>query len=118
MKLHAYLTRSRHGIYYFRWPVPKVHRQAPSRTVRLSLGTRCSHEAGMLARRLTVCGRDLIEQLGAATMDHSILRAKVAAYFRAELAEGKRRRDRLGPVAPEEAYPSVVTALTVSLCCR
>lgn len=26
MKLFAYLSLSRHGIFYFRWPLPRTHR--------------------------------------------------------------------------------------------
>ncbi|WP_371419717.1 DUF6538 domain-containing protein [Ruegeria sp. THAF33] len=62
MKLYAYLSLSRHGIYYFRWPLPdtkpKPHTRPNTtrRTLRVSLRTRCPKEARTLARRIAACG--------------------------------------------------------------
>lgn len=56
MKLSAYLSLSRHGVYYVRWPHPPSgsrHRE----TVRISLCTRCPERAADLARHLASCGR-------------------------------------------------------------
>lgn len=40
MKLSAYLSPSRHGVYYFRWPIPECeHRKR--QTARISLRTKC-----------------------------------------------------------------------------
>ena len=36
MKLSAYLTLSRHGIFYFRWPLPRTDSHCRP-TVRISL---------------------------------------------------------------------------------
>jgi hypothetical protein len=56
MKLSAYLSPSRHGVYYFRWPLPECeHRKR--QTVRISLRTKCPDRAGDLARYLASCGR-------------------------------------------------------------
>src|SRR6056297_403121 len=102
MKLHAYLSRSRHGIFYFRWPLPTSGRNTTRSTVRLSLGTRCPEEAGMLARHLASCGFALKRQPQEARMDHATLRAAVTDYFRTQLHEAKARRAFLGPYTPEE----------------
>ncbi|WP_370515392.1 DUF6538 domain-containing protein [Paracoccus sp. S-4012] len=41
----AYLSRSRHGIFYFRWPIPQhLHPTGKRGHVRHSLRTRCPAE--------------------------------------------------------------------------
>ncbi len=41
MVIPGYLNRSRHGIFYFRWPFPKqLHPQRQSSTIKVSLNTR------------------------------------------------------------------------------
>lgn len=53
MRNCAYLSRSRHGVFYFRWPLaPATHPQRLRTDVKLSLGTRCPRMALILARRL------------------------------------------------------------------
>ncbi|MEO0745540.1 MAG: DUF6538 domain-containing protein, partial [Pseudomonadota bacterium] len=54
--LSSYLSPSRHGIYYFRWPIPSS-KEGKRTTVRISLRTRCPDRAGDLARHLASCGR-------------------------------------------------------------
>jgi len=40
MKLSAYLSLSRHGVFYFRWPLPRTdHGYRP--TIKISLRTGC-----------------------------------------------------------------------------
>nr|WP_306418420.1 DUF6538 domain-containing protein [Ruegeria sp. Alg231-54] len=74
MKLHAYLSLSRHSIFYFRWPLPDTTARHPTRprtsrrTLRVSLGTRCLKEAGTLARRLSVCGDTITKHIEASGM--------------------------------------------------
>ncbi|WP_425442149.1 DUF6538 domain-containing protein [Roseovarius marisflavi] len=86
MKLHAYLSQSRHGIFYFRWPLPTHDHRATRKTLRLSLKTRCPEEAGMFARHLASCGFTLKQQLKDVRMDHATLRAAVIDYFSKQLA--------------------------------
>ncbi|WP_420712613.1 DUF6538 domain-containing protein [Frigidibacter sp. RF13] len=46
MRFAAYLCASRHGIYYFRWPLPRnLHPAGRASDVRLSLKTRAPHLA-------------------------------------------------------------------------
>ncbi|VVT32614.1 conserved hypothetical protein [Roseovarius sp. EC-HK134] len=109
MKLHAYLSKSRHGIFYFRWPLPPYGHHATRKTFRLSLKTRCPHEAGMLARHLASCGFVLKQQLQEVRMDHATLRAAVIDYFSKQLAEARARRASLGPQTPAEREQVVNT---------
>ncbi|WP_417832464.1 DUF6538 domain-containing protein [Terasakiella sp.] len=43
----TYLTQSRHGVFYFRWSIPKEAHPYRKRTiVKISLKTRTPHKAG------------------------------------------------------------------------
>ena len=45
MRLTAYLSTSRHGIFYFCWPIPACLHPSGLRTdIKLSLGTRLPGE--------------------------------------------------------------------------
>jgi len=57
--LNSYLSLSRHGIFYFRWPMPKTAQSRHRASSRLSLGTRCPKRARQLARHLASCGDTL-----------------------------------------------------------
>ncbi len=102
MKLHAYLSKSRHGIFYFRWPLPNPGPNRTRKTLRLSLGTRCPKDAASLARQLSALGEALNLEALAPGMNHAELRAKAERYFRANLEEGKRRRSTKGPFTGKE----------------
>lgn len=58
MRLPLYLSVSRHGVYYFRYPLPKSLAGATS-TVRLSLGTREPRQALRLSERLRYAAQEL-----------------------------------------------------------
>lgn len=102
MKLHAYLGRSRHGIFYFRWPLPRTNPKAPRRSVRVSLSTRCPREAGTFARHLAVCGEAIQQHIRMSSMNHAELRDAVKDYFREALEKAKDRRSSLGPFTDGE----------------
>ena len=108
MKLHAYLSLSRHGIYYFRWPLPDTrpnpHTEPNTarRTLRVSLRTRCPKEAGTLARRLAVCGDTITRHIEHSGMNYRELRTKVQGHFKKILERAKTRRDELGPYTADE----------------
>ncbi|MBE1282809.1 MAG: tyrosine-type recombinase/integrase [Rhodobacteraceae bacterium] len=84
MKLSAYLSPSRHGIYYFRWPLP-TNPGRKRHTLKLSLKTRCPHKAGDLARHLASCGKVIEGHTELAKLNRAELRPKVKAYFEGQL---------------------------------
>ena len=84
MKLSSYLSHSRHGIYYFRWPLPCLEDQ-PRATIRLSLKTRCPKRAGDLALHLASYGRLIRDNRALAGLRQDEIREKVQAYFKAQL---------------------------------
>ena len=95
MTLSSYLYRSRHGIYYFRWPIP-CHLEKNRTSVRVSLRTRCPDRAGDLARHLASCGRLLRENDGLPRLKQNEIRQKVRAYFKAQLDQYIDWLDRRG----------------------
>ena len=95
MMLSSYLSPSRHGVYYFRWPIPPS-KEGKRTTVRISLRTRCPDRAGDLARHLASCGRILRENNALAGLRQSEIRDKVQAYFKAQLDQYLDWLDRRG----------------------
>lgn len=81
MMLSSYISRSRHGVYYFRWPIPPSLDGKRS-TIRLSLRTKCPGRAGDLARYLTSCGRLPCENNALAGLRQSAIREKVQSFFK------------------------------------
>lgn len=84
MKLSAYLSPSRHGIYYFRWPLPRAD-ELRRRTVKVSLRTKCPDRAGDLARYLASCGRLVRDNKTLARLRQDQMRDMVRSYFVAAL---------------------------------
>lgn len=95
MMLSSYLCPSRHGIYYFRWPIPSYKKEKRA-TVRVSLRTRCPDRAGDLARHLASCGRLLRENKALAGLPQHEIREKVHAFFKAQLDQYIDWLDRRG----------------------
>jgi integrase len=85
MKFDAYLSPSRHGIYYFRWPLPLTDHQPKRTTLRVSLQTRCPEQAGRLARLLTVSGEKLRESSALAGLRQDEMREMVRKFFQSVL---------------------------------
>lgn len=84
MKLSAYLSPSRHGVYYFRWPLPRFEQRQRS-TIRVSLRTKCPDRAGDLARYLASCGRLVRDNKALARLRQDEMRDMVRSYFTALL---------------------------------
>lgn len=104
MKLPAYLSLSRHGVFYFRWPLPRTdHDSRPC--VRISLRTGCAVRAGTLSRYLASCGEITRDNKELARLRQDKLRELVRNYFHAQLdqyIEWINRRG-LSPMALEDA---------------
>jgi integrase len=86
MKLSSYLSRSRHGIFYFRWPLPNTDRNCRL-SIKISLKTRCPIRAGTLARYLSSCGEITRENKELARLRQDKLRELVKEYFDKQLAQ-------------------------------
>lgn len=95
MKLSAYLSLSRHGVYYFRWPLPRSEGRQ-RRTIKISLRTRCPDKAGDIARHLASCGRFIRDNSALEGLRQDEIRGKVQAYFKAQLDQYLAWLDRRG----------------------
>lgn len=95
MKLSAYLSPSRHGVYYFRWPLPIVEGDR-RRTLKVSLRTKCPDRAGDLARYMASCGILIRDNRDLAKYKRSEVRVLVRAYFKAQLDQYLRWIDSRG----------------------
>jgi integrase len=96
MWLDSYVYLSRHGVFYFRWPLPQTAGVASRTTIRLSLGVRCPKQAGELSRYLASCGATIGRSGTLRNMRHDELRAKVHDYFKSQLEGFKERIDAGG----------------------
>ncbi len=97
----VYLMRSRHQVYYFRWPLPKTPHSPKPEHIRLSLRTREPREALRLARILEYHARLIIDTLGECLMNNNEAKAIIHAYFQNILQKRKDRIIEDGPLADE-----------------
>ncbi|WP_415839777.1 DUF6538 domain-containing protein [Paracoccus yeei] len=82
MRLAAYLSRSRHGVFYFRWPIPaRLHPDRKRGHVRLSLRTGCPATAQRLSRLLVLSGQSRLASASASCMRYDEIRGQVAQHF-------------------------------------
>lgn len=95
MKLPAYLSPSRHGVYYFRWPLPIVDGKR-RQTLKVSLRTKCPDRAGDLARYMASCGILIRDNKDLAKYNRSEVRTLVRDYFKAQLEQYLRWIDTRG----------------------
>jgi len=105
MHLDAYLYRSRHSIFYFRWPLPKAPDSANRASIRLSLGTRCPKLAGQLARHLASCGDVLRHSKALSNMRHDELRGLIHQFFKKALLRQTDKLNANGPMSELELAP-------------
>lgn len=104
MKLSAYLSLSRHGVFYFRWPLPHTDHDCRP-TIKISLRTRCPVRADTLARYLASCGLVTRDNKELARLRQDKLRELVRSYFHAQLDQYLEwiNNRGLSPVAMEDA---------------
>jgi hypothetical protein len=105
MRLNSYLSHSRHGIFYFRWPLPSCEFNAKRASFRMSLRTRCPKRAGQLARHLASCGDAFPLKKASNNMRHDELKALVHEYFKNALATQLDRLGASGPMTEQELAP-------------
>lgn len=90
----SYLIKSRHGIFYFRYPLPS----GPSSRISISLKTRCPKEALRLAKSLEYHSSVLIEKMDLERMDHADIILIMRSYYTGLLEAKKAEIDRDGPL--------------------
>ncbi|AGI67071.1 hypothetical protein OAN307_c13920 [Octadecabacter antarcticus 307] len=102
MRHAAYLSTSRHGIFYFRLPIPtRLHPNRNCTDMKLSLGTRCPKVAAHLSRRLIVAGQLLLAPPTVQAMKYTDIRRHVQNHFRKRLASFKKHVATAGPISDD-----------------
>lgn len=90
MQNPTYLIKSRHDIYYFRYPLPIKGANLGAR-ISISLRTRCPREALQRAKMLEYHSGKIITQLDLHCMEHreimALLREYYAELLRTEIAQ-------------------------------
>lgn len=100
MFIPTYLQRSRHGVFYFRWSLPKQpdYGRSPC-CIKFSLRTREPQQALRLATPLRYLAQRLIERGAHRQMNHKELRDLVHQHFAKLVANAKVRIDNEGPLS-------------------
>lgn len=98
MQNPSYLIKSRHDIYYFRYPLPVKQRGKQSR-VAVSLQTRCPKEALRLSKTLEYHSLNLIEGMNFNHMNHADVMAMFKEYYSEVLDRAKTRIDDEGTLS-------------------
>lgn len=105
----AYLMKSRCGVFYLRWPIPKqLHPEKKASTLKLSLQTRDPRKALRLSRSLSQIGDRLNDRGMAYGMRYEELRGVLIEHFRRLLNEVKAEINAAGPLSEfdREIYES------------
>jgi plasmid stabilization system protein ParE len=98
MRLAAYLCTSRHGIFYFRFPIPADSNRGSGRShIKLSLGTRDPNEAKQIARALGAAGQSLVSQSKVRSMRYDEMRRHVREHFSGLLQKFRERSAETRP---------------------
>ena len=98
MRLASFLTTSRHGVFYFRWPLPaSAHPQHKRLCIRVSLETRCPVAAQRLSRLLVLAGQSYMTRATHRSMRYDEIKQHVQEYFRDMLTRFKEELAAEGP---------------------
>lgn len=100
MQNPSYLIKSRHDIYYFRYPLPMKQQGKQSR-ISVSLQTRCPKEALRLSKTLEYHSLNLIEGMNLSHMNHADVMAMFKEYYSEVLDRAKTRIDAEGMLSKE-----------------
>jgi integrase len=92
-----YLIKSRHDIYYFRYPLP-VKVSGNDCRISISLKTRCPKEALLLAKALEYHSVNLLKEMSLSSMKHAEIMSIFKRYYAEILEKSKSRIDVQGQI--------------------
>ena len=102
MRYAAYLSPSRHGIFYSRLPIPPhLHPERTRTDMKLSLGTRCPKIAVQLSQVLIVAGQSCFAHPTVQVMKYTDIRQHVQNHFHEKLDIFKAQISEGGPLADD-----------------
>ena len=98
----TYLSISRLGVYYFRFPIPtSLHPAGKASDLKLSLRTKNRQLALCLSNALRLVSESLFEQPGFQQLDYQTIRRHVQSHFKARLSFFKDAVLADGPIGSE-----------------
>lgn len=101
MRNPSYLAKSTHGIFYFRWPIPKsLHPKKIPTTLKVSLRTRNSKKALQLSRSMIQIGEWVNDQGMNQQMRYDEVRSILEKHFRDLLSQARERINSNGRLSP------------------
>ena len=99
----AYLLRSRNGIFYLRWPLPRqLHPQKLASDIKVSLQTRDPRKALRLSRPLIHIGEQYNNVGIACRMDYQHLRTTLQNHFRELRDQTRKEIDAAGGLSASD----------------
>lgn len=99
----THLTLSRHNVYYLRFPIPKaLHPTGKATEIKVSLKTRCPHEALHLSRTLVYAASSYIKGRVFTSMDYQEIRAILTNHFNTVLESRKAKIAAKGALSVSE----------------
>ena len=113
MRVPVYLVRSRHGIYYLRWPLPQsLHPLGKASDIKVSLRTRDQREALHVSRYLAYVAETLTTRAVTSKMRYDEIRAVITRHFKSLL---DKKREEIGAHGRLGAYEHSVLASSLSV---
>jgi len=98
MHIPNYLSLSRHNVFYFRFPIPRVfHPERKQSHVRLSLKTSNEREALYTANMLAYHVKRMLNELNGTAMDYVEIRNTIKQRLSEFVDEGREERLNDGP---------------------
>jgi len=102
MQIPAYLSRSRHGVFYFRYPLPPaMHPTGKHSNIKLSLATTCPKTALRLSRGLGSFAAEFTQRIKGTGMQYQEIRTALSQFFKIRLADIKATMRETGPLPAE-----------------
>ena len=98
----TYLSTSRLGIYYFRFPIPiTFHPEGKASDLKLSLRTKNKRLALCLSNALRLVSENILEQPEVQQMDYQTIRSHVQSHFKSRLSAFRDAVMTGGPIGDE-----------------
>jgi translation initiation factor 2 beta subunit (eIF-2beta)/eIF-5 len=103
----SYLLKSRHGVYYFRYPIPSsIHPQMKREALQVSLKTMCRKEALACSARLRYAVCHLITYLESMPVDYIEKKQLIQKCFKDMLEADRAEMHKGGLLSTEEVTQS------------
>jgi integrase len=98
----TYLSTSRLGVYYFRFPIPiTFHPEGKASDLKLSLRTKNKRLALCLSNALRLVSENILEQPEVQQLDYQTIRSHVQSHFKSRLSAFRDAVMTGGPIGDE-----------------